>query len=132
MQLSTLETGALQLRSVTEIAPKSPLLRVNRSPSVRYDFRAGAKATRYSVNIVQNSLILSRFLKAGPSTRFEDRRRKESSTEFPNQHPKDLKKKGDRDKLYWNINTTKMSILRKKSHRTLNVFLSAHGLIVFN
>ena len=27
--------------SFTEIAPKSPLLCVNRSPSVRYDFRAG-------------------------------------------------------------------------------------------
>ena len=55
-------------------------------------------------------------------TSFEDRRRKESSTEFPNQHPKNLKKKGGRDKLYWNINTNEMSILRKKSHPTLNVF----------
>ena len=35
--------------SVTEIALNSPLC-VNRSP-VRYGFRAGAKATRYSVNI---------------------------------------------------------------------------------
>ena len=55
-------------------------------------------------------------------TGFKDRRRKESSTEFPNQHPKNLKKKGEKDKLYWNINTTEMSILRKKSHPTLNVF----------
>ena len=66
MQLSTLEIGAVQLRSVTEIAPKSPFLRVNRS-SIRYGFRAGAKATRHSVNIFLNSLILSRFLKAGHS-----------------------------------------------------------------
>ena len=39
---STLEIGAAQLRSVPEIAPKSPFLFVNRSP-IRYDFRAGAK-----------------------------------------------------------------------------------------
>ena len=81
-----------------------------------YEFRAGAKAIQYSVNIVQNSLILSRFLKAGPSSSFEDRRRKESSTEFPNQHPKNFLK------LYWNINTNEMSILRKKSQPTLDVF----------
>ena len=49
-----LEIGAAQILSVTaviEIAQKSALLCVNRSPSVRYDFRAGAKAIRYSVNI---------------------------------------------------------------------------------
>ena len=34
----------------TEIAPKSPFLWVNRSP-IRYDFRAGAKAIRYFVNM---------------------------------------------------------------------------------
>ena len=51
MWLSTLEIGAAQLRSVTEIAPKSLLLCVNRS-SIRYDFRAGAKAVQYDVNIV--------------------------------------------------------------------------------
>ena len=55
-------------------------------------------------------------------TSFEDRQRKESSTEFPNQHPKNLKKKGSRDKLYWNTYTNEMSILRKKSHWTLDVF----------
>ena len=43
---STLEIGAAQLRSVTEIAPKSPFLCVNRSPSVPYGFSAGAKALR--------------------------------------------------------------------------------------
>ena len=43
---STLEIGAAQLRSVTEIAPKSPFLSVNRSPSVLYGFSAGAKALR--------------------------------------------------------------------------------------
>ena len=42
MWLSTLEIGAAQLRSVTEIAPKSPLLCVNRSP-IQYALRAGAK-----------------------------------------------------------------------------------------
>ena len=36
---------AMQLRSVTEIAPKSPLLCVKRIP-IRCDFRAGAKAKR--------------------------------------------------------------------------------------
>ena len=66
MWLSTLEIGAAQVRSVTEIASKSPFLRVNRSP-ILYSFRAGAKATRHSVNIFLNSLILSRFLKVGPS-----------------------------------------------------------------
>ena len=45
----TLEIGAAQLRSVTEIAPKSPSLCVNRSP-IQYGFCAGAKAFRYSVN----------------------------------------------------------------------------------
>ena len=64
MWLSTLEIGAAQLRSVTEIAPKSPFLCVNRS-SILYSFRAGAKATRHSVNIFLNLLILSRFLKVG-------------------------------------------------------------------
>ena len=49
MWLSTLLIRAAQLRSVTEIAPKSPFLCVNRSP-IRYGFCAGAKAIRYSVN----------------------------------------------------------------------------------
>ena len=40
MWRSTLEISAAQLRSVTESAPKSPFLCVNRSPS-RYDFRPG-------------------------------------------------------------------------------------------
>ena len=35
--------------SVTEIAPKSPLLCVNKSP-IQYGFRAGANAMRYGVN----------------------------------------------------------------------------------
>ena len=42
-RLSTLEMDAVQPRSVTEIAPESVLLSVNRSP-IRYFFRAGAKA----------------------------------------------------------------------------------------
>ena len=37
-----------QLRSVTEIAPKSPFLGVNSSP-ICYDFLAGTRAIRYSV-----------------------------------------------------------------------------------
>ena len=40
----------LNLHSVTEIAPKSRFLCVNRSP-IRYGFRAGAKAIQYSVSI---------------------------------------------------------------------------------
>ena len=47
-----------QLRSVTEIAPKSPFPYLNRSHS-RYGFRAGAKTTRYSVNIAFERLSLS-------------------------------------------------------------------------
>ena len=39
--VSLWEIGAAQLRSVTEIAPKSPFLRVNRIP-MRYGFCAGA------------------------------------------------------------------------------------------
>ena len=35
---------------VTEITPPQPLLCVNRSP-IRYDFRDGAQAIRYTVNI---------------------------------------------------------------------------------
>ena len=42
MKHSTLEIGAAQLCNVTEIAPKSPFLCVNRRP-IRYDFRACAK-----------------------------------------------------------------------------------------
>ena len=41
-----------QLRSVTEIAPKSPFLYVNRSPT-RYGSRANAKAILYSVNTIR-------------------------------------------------------------------------------
>ena len=41
MWLYTLEICAAQLRSVTEIAPKSPFLHVNRGP-IQYGFRAGA------------------------------------------------------------------------------------------
>ena len=47
--LLAFETGAA-LRSVAEIAPKSPFLCVNRS-TIRYGFRSGVKASRYSVNI---------------------------------------------------------------------------------
>ena len=42
-RLSTSEIGAAQLRSVTEIAPQSPLLNVNVS-HIWYGFRAGAKS----------------------------------------------------------------------------------------
>ena len=43
MWLTTLEISAVQLCSVTEIAPKSLFLYVNRGP-IRLGFRAGAKA----------------------------------------------------------------------------------------
>ena len=49
MRRSTFVIGAAQLRSVTEFPPKSPFLRVNRSP-IWYNFRTGAKGIRYSVN----------------------------------------------------------------------------------
>ena len=49
MSRFTFEIGAAQLRSVTEIAPPQPFLCANRSP-IRYGFRGGAKAIRYSVN----------------------------------------------------------------------------------
>ena len=49
---STTKIGTVQLCSVIEIAPKPPLLCVNRSRSpIRYDFRAGAKAIRSVVNM---------------------------------------------------------------------------------
>ena len=51
----TLEIRAVQLRSVTEIAPKSLFLCVNRSP-VRNGFCAGVKAIWYSVNIASDRL----------------------------------------------------------------------------
>ena len=50
MSRSTFEIGAAQLRSVTEIARKTPFLCANKSPN-RYDFQGGAKPIRYSVNI---------------------------------------------------------------------------------
>ena len=40
----------MQLRSVTEIAPISLLLCVNRSPTLGYGFGTGAKSIRYSMN----------------------------------------------------------------------------------
>ena len=49
IRLSTSEIGKAQLDSVTETAPKSPLLCVHRS-RIRYGFRAGAKAIRCGVN----------------------------------------------------------------------------------
>ena len=60
MWLSALEIGAVQLRSVTEIAPKSLFLSVNRSP-IRCGFRAGVKIIRYS--LPQFSLINPRTYK---------------------------------------------------------------------
>ena len=39
----------MELRSVTEIAPPQPFLCLNRS-LIRYDFRGGTKAIRYSVH----------------------------------------------------------------------------------
>ena len=45
----TVYRSAAQLCSITEIAPKSPFLCVNRNP-IQYGFPAGAKAMRYSMN----------------------------------------------------------------------------------
>ena len=49
--LYNLEIGDTQLRSVSEIAPKSQFLGVNTSPVIGYGFRACAKAICYSVNV---------------------------------------------------------------------------------
>jgi len=46
----------VQLRFVTEVAPPQPFLCVNRTP-IRYEFRDGAKAIRYRVNIASKSLL---------------------------------------------------------------------------
>ena len=46
---STFKIGAARLRSVTEIAPKSPFSCVNRG-SIRNSCRVGPKAVQYSVN----------------------------------------------------------------------------------
>ena len=50
MCLSTLEIGEAQPLFVTEITPPQPFFCVNRSP-IRYGFRGGAQAVRYTVNI---------------------------------------------------------------------------------
>ena len=71
-------------------------------------------------------------LKSRSQHQFWGSPKKREFDRVPKPTPQKFGKKGERDKLYWNINTTEMSILRKKSHRTLNVFLSAHGWIVFN
>ena len=51
------EIGPAQLCSVTEIAPRSPLLYVNRSP-ILYGFRVHAKTIRYNMKI---ALIFFKF-----------------------------------------------------------------------
>ena len=58
MWLSSLEIGAAQRRSVTEIAPPQPFLCVNRSPS-RYDFHG----VRYSTRAKRFLGTLSKFRK---------------------------------------------------------------------
>lgn len=58
MWRSTFQIGAALLRSVKEIAPKSSFLSVNRSPT-RFDFRAGAKAIRWSVDRAGKSFGLT-------------------------------------------------------------------------
>ena len=91
-----------QLRPVTEIAPKSPFLCMNRSPSVRYDFRRSQHQFRGS-----------------PKKREFDRVPKPTTQKFG--------KKGERD-VVLEYKYQRMSILRKKSHTTLDVFLSTNGL----
>ena len=53
---ANLQIGARKLLSVKEITHKSPFLCVNRSP-IRYGFRAGAKAIRYTVNMATPTRI---------------------------------------------------------------------------
>ena len=48
---STLEIGAAQLPSVTEIAPPQPFLCVKRRSPIRYYFRGGTKGICYGVKI---------------------------------------------------------------------------------
>ena len=50
MCLSTLEIGEAQPLFVTEITPPQPFFCANRSP-IRYGFRGGAQAIRYTANI---------------------------------------------------------------------------------
>ena len=72
MWRSTIEIGAEQIRSVTEIAPKSPFSCVNRIP-VRYGFRTDAKAIRHSMNTYQicdSSLYRSDWRSFTPSQKF--------------------------------------------------------------
>ena len=63
MRLFTLEIGIAQIRSVTNIAPKSSVLSVNKSPildqSIQFDFRCGVKAIQCSDRI---QLLTKRFL----------------------------------------------------------------------
>ena len=61
MLRSALEICAAQLRSVTQIALKSPFLCVNRS-SIRCGFRAGAKAIGYSVNITLKHVVATNLI----------------------------------------------------------------------
>ena len=56
MSRSTFEIGTAQLRSVTKMATKSLLLRVNRIP-IRYDFRAGAMERRRVTSRYHGSTI---------------------------------------------------------------------------
>ena len=116
--------GAAQPRSVTEIAPKSPFLCVKRSP-IQYEFRAGAKAIqqcKHSLKLTKK-WILSRFsVKSRSQHQFWGSPKKREFDRAPKPTPQNFGKKRERDKLYWNINTNEMSILRKKTHRTLDVF----------
>ena len=57
MRRCTFDIGVAQLPSVTEIAPKSQFLCVKRSLK-RYNFRVGARAIRYGVNITQTYCFL--------------------------------------------------------------------------
>ena len=57
MRLSTSDIGAAQLLSVTEIAPKSPFLCVNKSPIWYNGLRACPKAIRCNVDTALRSLV---------------------------------------------------------------------------
>ena len=61
-------------------------------------------------------------LKSRSQHQFWGSPKKREFDRVPKPTPQKFGKKGERDKLYWNINTNEMSNLRKKSHRTLDVF----------
>ena len=98
MWVSTFEIGGAQFRSVTEIAPKSPFLCVNRSP-IRYGFRAGAKAIRHGVNKAQHSPKISRLVVPHFSSGIVERAKRERAWKSPHARKGDTRR-GERKMIF--------------------------------